>query len=240
MTQPKSAMVMAAGMGSRMAHLTEHRPKPLVEVGGRALIDYAIERLVEAGVEKIVINVHYKAELLIDHFAGRTEAEFVISDERGELLETGGGIVKALDHFEDQPFFVHNSDSVWIETGAPNLTRMAQEWDDARMDCLMLLAPTNASLGFTGKGDFHKAPDGTLARRRSEEIAEFVWNGVQIIHPRLFANAPQGAFSTNLVWDHAIEASRLFGSRLEGTWMHIGDPQAVQAAEDFIAERGYR
>jgi N-acetyl-alpha-D-muramate 1-phosphate uridylyltransferase len=229
--RPKTAMVLAAGLGTRMRPLTDKLPKPLVPLKGRALLDRVLDRLAEHGVEKAVVNVHYQAEKIIDHLEGRQKPKIVFSDERGVLLETGGGVVKALPKLGSEPFIIHNSDSVYIEGVGSNLDRLARAWDPDRMDTLLLLALGSTSLGYHGRGDFNMDPSGHLTRRKEGQIAPFVFTGVSIAHPRLFKDAPDGAFSINKLWTRAIEERRLFGVRMDGVWMHVGDPDAVTAAE---------
>ena len=228
---PHSAMVLAAGLGTRMRPLTATMPKPLVPLAGRPLIDRVLDRLGEAGVARAIVNVHHFADQLEAHVQSRRSPIVVISDERDAVLETGGGIVKALPLLGAEPFFVHNSDAVWIEGPGRNLARLADGWDDARMDALLLVAPTTAMLGYAGDGDFAMGPHGHLTRRRERELAPFVFTGVSIAHPRLLAGAPAGRHSINVRWNAALARGRLFGLRAEGTWMHVGTPEAVAAAE---------
>jgi N-acetyl-alpha-D-muramate 1-phosphate uridylyltransferase len=230
------AMIMAAGLGTRMRPLTTNLPKPLVEVRGKPLIDHAIDRLVQAGVKLIVVNVHYRADLLKAHLAKRHDVEIRISDETDVLLGTGGGIVKALPYFEGQPFFVHNSDSIWVEGIGRALPRMQALWNPDEMDALLLLASMVTALGFEGLGDFYLDPEGRVARVGELQSSPFAYPGVQIVHPRIFENAPQGEFSMNRLWDRSIEAGRLFGVRLDGVWMHVGTAEAVKQAEAFLAD----
>ena len=230
------AMVLAAGLGTRMRPLTDTLPKPLVTVAGQALLDHVLDRLADAGVETAVVNVHHMADQIENHLKGRTRPKIEISDERGELLDTGGGVVKALKRLGPSPFFHMNSDTLWIEGVTPNLQRLAAGFDSARMDMLLLLASTTASIGYEGRGDFVMAPDGRLARRPEREVAPFVYAGAAMLSPAQFADAPQGKFSLNRMFDRAIEAGRLYGLRLEGTWMHVGTPAAIKAAEAAISE----
>lgn len=232
-----TAMVLAAGLGQRMRPLTADRPKPLVEVDGRALIDRVLDRLAAGGIETAVVNVHYLGEQIIDALAARERPRIVISDERDELLDTGGGVAKALALLGDAPFFVHNSDSIWTEGVEDNLQRMRKYWDGARMDCLMLLAMTTTSTGYDGRGDFTMDSQGRVSRRGEHEVAPFAFTGVSIMHPRLFEDAPAGAFSLNRLWDRAIAAGRLYGLRLEGRWMHVGSPLGLAEAERALAKR---
>jgi MurNAc alpha-1-phosphate uridylyltransferase len=234
---PTRGMVLAAGLGTRMRPLTNDRPKALVEVAGRTLLDHAIDRFVAAGVKMIVVNVHYKGEMIIAHLKSRKDVEIRIQDERDTLLDTGGALKRALPQFGNEPFFTYNSDSIWLESLASNLGRMCAAWDDAAMDCLMLMAPAFNSIGMEGKGDFTMDANGRLTRREPQRVAPFAWPGVQMIHPRLVAKGPDGAFSTNKLWDLAIAQGRLFGIRLDGKWMHIGTPEARAEAEEFMAHR---
>ncbi len=229
-------MIMAAGLGTRMRPLTDDRPKPLVTVAGRTLIDHALDRLVAAGVKLAVVNVHYKAEMVMAHLARRHDIEIRYSVEKDALLGTGGGVVKALPHFEGQPFFIMNSDTVWVEGIGHALDRMIARWDPEAMDALLLMAAMTTALGFEGPGDFIMDGDGRLSRVEERRLSPFAFPGVQIAHPRLFDHAPQGGFSTNRAWDQAIAKGRLFGIRLEGVWIHVGTPEAVKQAEDFLAE----
>jgi MurNAc alpha-1-phosphate uridylyltransferase len=233
---PQSAMVLAAGLGQRMRPLTATMPKPLVKVAGKALLDHVLDRLKEAGVKQAIVNVHYLGEQIIAHVASRTRPTIVISDERAELLDTGGGVVKALPLLGDKPFFHINSDTIWIDGVTPNLTRLVEAFDPATMDALLLLAPTAESIGYAGRGDFMMAPDGRLLWRDEREVAPFVFAGAAILSPRLFDGAPQGAFSLTALFHKAIEQGRLHGLRLEGLWMHVGTPDAIGLAEQAIAE----
>jgi len=234
---PTRGMVMAAGLGVRMRPLTNDRPKPLIQVAGRTLLDHALDRLKAAGVKMVVVNVHYKGQMVIDHLKKRTDLEIRIQDEREKLLDTGGALRKALPHFAGEPFFTHNSDSIWLESLGSNLLRMAHRWDDAEMDCLMLMASTFNSIGFEGRGDFSMDALGRLARRQPQRVTPFAWPGVQIIHPRLVEKGTGEVFSTNRLWDIASEQGRLFGIRLDGKWMHIGTPDAKDEAEAFMDVR---
>lgn len=230
------AMVLAAGLGSRMRPITDHTPKPLVAVGGRTMLDHALDRLVEAGIEEAVVNVHHLADLIEAHVATRTRPRIVVSDERDALLETGGGVKRALPLLGPDPFFVTNSDSLWLEGPRSNLAAMAAAWDAERMDMLLLVAASAGSLGYDGRGDFTMDGEGRLARRAERALSPFVYAGVAIIKPELFADAPDGAFSLNLLFDRAIAAGRLFGLRLDGQWLHVGTPEAVAEADSRIAQ----
>jgi MurNAc alpha-1-phosphate uridylyltransferase len=227
-------MILAAGLGTRMRPVTNDRPKPLVHVRGKALIDHAIDRLVQAGVTMIVVNVHYRAEMLKEHLARRGDVEIIISDESDGLLDSGGGILKAMPLFEGEAFFTHNSDSIWVEGTGQALEKMKARWDDTLMDALMMVAPTVTSVCYEGRGDFTMDADGHLARVTEQRVAPFVWSGVQIVHPRLFDDAPGRKFSINPLWDRAIDKGRLFGLRLDGVWMHIDRPEAIKESEDFL------
>ena len=233
---PRRAMVLAAGLGKRMRPLTDTLPKPLVAVAGKPLLDHVLDRLTDAGVEHAVVNVHYLGEKIVDHLKPRDRPKIAISDETGVLLETGGGVVKALPLLGDAPFYHINSDTIWIDGVKPNLVRLAEAFDPARMDALLLLAPTAGSIGYDGRGDFAMTPDGVLERRGERAVAPFVYAGAAILSPRLFDGAPQGAFSLTVLFDRAIEAGRLFGLRLEGLWMHVGTPKAIGEAEAAIAD----
>ena len=237
MNGPKRAMVMAAGLGTRMRPLTNDRPKPLVKVAGKTLIDHALDRLVAAGVTFVVVNIHYKAEMVKEHLAKRRDLEIVFSEEHDALLGTGGGVVKALHHFGNEPFYIMNSDTVWVEGIGRALDRMIARWDGEEMDALLLLASMVTALGFEGPGDFNMDALGHLSRVGERRLTPFAYPGVQIAHPRLFDAAPKGGFSTNRVWDVAMEKGRLYGVRLDGVWIHVGTPEAVKEAEDFLADR---
>lgn len=231
-----TALVLAAGLGTRMRPLTDRVPKPLVELAGKALIDHVLDRLAAAGVTRAVVNVHYMAEAIEHHLAARRTPEIVYSDERDALLDTGGGAVRATAVIGDgAPFLVHNSDSVWIERGASNLSRLIAAFDAERMDSLLLLARRSESVGYDGRGDFALAEDRRISRRPIGGDTDLVFTGVSVLHPRLLAGAPTGAFSLNVVWDRAILAGRLYGIVLEGLWMHVGTPEAVTAAERLLA-----
>jgi MurNAc alpha-1-phosphate uridylyltransferase len=229
-------MVLAAGIGKRMRPLTATVPKPLIEVAGRALIDYNLDRLEYAGVEKAVVNVHYLADLVRAHVGRRKRIGIAISDERQALLDTGGGIAKALPELGGDAFYVMNSDSFWIEGPRPNLDWLAGAWKDGEMDGLLLLASTVRSVGYGGRGDFRMDSAGRLSRRPEREVAPFAYAGAAILHPRLFEGCPSGAFSLNLLFDRAIEAGRLFGVRMDGFWLHVGTPEAISEAELSIAD----
>jgi MurNAc alpha-1-phosphate uridylyltransferase len=227
-------MVLAAGLGTRMRPLTDTRPKPLVEVMGKALLDHMLDRLADAGVETAVVNIHYLGEQIERHVAARKKPRVIISDERGQILGTGGGVVKALPQLGAAPFFHVNSDSIWIEGVTPNLTRLASAFDAATMDALLLLAPAAGSVGYAGRGDFTMAPDGMLTRREERDVAPFVYAGAAILTPAMFKGAPQGEFSLTTLFDRAAAAGRLHGLRLDGLWVHVGTPEAIGDAEAAI------
>jgi MurNAc alpha-1-phosphate uridylyltransferase len=233
---PTRAMVLAAGLGTRMRPLTDALPKPLVPVAGKPLLDHVLDRLADAGVTTAVVNVHYMADAIEAHLKGRARPKIVISDERGELLDTGGGVVKALTLLGNAPFFHVNSDTIWIEGVMPNLSRLAAQFDSDQMDAALLVAATASSIGYEGRGDFAMMPDGRLRRRAEREVVPFVYAGAAILSPKMFADAPAGSFSLNKLFDRALAAGRLFGLRLEGTWMHVGTPAAIKAAEVAISE----
>jgi len=231
---PRTAMVLAAGNGLRMRPLTDRKPKPLISVCGKPLLDNVLDRLAQTGVETAIVNVHYLADQIESHLAGRRKPHIIISDERDLLLDTGGGVVKALPSLGAAPFFHLNSDTIWIDGVKSNLLRLAEGFDPGRMDALLLLAATSSSVGYGGRGDFAMAPDGRVQRRPEREVAPFVYAGVAILTPALFAETPAGAFSLNVLFDRAIESGRLYGLRLEGVWMHVGTPDAIAAAEAAI------
>jgi MurNAc alpha-1-phosphate uridylyltransferase len=234
--QPTKAMVLAAGLGLRMRPLTDRMPKPLVQVAGRALLDHVLDKLGSAGVSEAVVNVHYLPDQIIDHVATRAKPRVIISDEREQVLGTGGGVVKALPLLGDEPFFLVNADTMWIDGVRPNLARMADAFDPARMDILLLMAPTTSSIGYGGRGDYAMLPDGALRRRKEHQVVPFVYAGAAIMSPSVFADAPSGEFSLTRMFDRANEQERLFGLRLDGVWMHVGTPEAVHAAEEAFLE----
>ena len=233
---PTKAMVLAAGLGLRMRPLTDHMPKPLVPVAGRPLLDHVLDKLAEAGVTEAVVNVHYLPDQIIDHVASRTLPHITISDERDQVLGTGGGVVKALPLLGPAPFFHVNSDTVWIDGVRSNLMRLADAFDPERMDILLLMAPTASSIGYGGRGDYSMLPDGRLVKRKEHQVVPFVYAGAAIMSPSIFADAPAGEFSLTRLFDRANDQERLFGLRLDGVWMHVGTPDAVQAAEEAYLE----
>jgi len=231
---PRSAMVLAAGLGTRMRPLTDTIPKPLVKVAGKPLIDHVLDRLAGTGVERAVVNVHHFADQMRHHLAHRKHPQVVISDERGLLLGTGGGVRKSLPELGSAPFFHVNSDSIWIDGVKPNLARLADVFDPAAMDALLLLAPTADSIGYSGRGDFAMAPDGTLRKRAEQEIVPFVYAGAAILSSALFKDTPSGELSLTTLFDRAAQTGRLHGLRMEGVWMHVGTPAAIALAEAAI------
>lgn len=233
MSVPQSAMVLAAGLGTRMRPITDRLPKPLVVLGGKALLDHALDRLVAAGVPRAVVNVHYKAEMIARHLEGRREPAIALSVE-DELLETGGGILKALPLL-DEVFYVVNSDVFWLDGKVPALRRLADAWDGERLDALLLLQRTTTALGYEGVGDFIVDPLGGVRRRREREVAPHLFAGVQIAHRRLFAGEKPGKFSLNRLWDRALGAGRLAAIVHDGEWYHVGTPEALALAETRLA-----
>jgi N-acetyl-alpha-D-muramate 1-phosphate uridylyltransferase len=229
-------MVLAAGLGLRMRPLTEKMPKPLVKVAGQPLLDHVLDKLAQAGVTEAVVNVHYLPDQIIDHVSARKRPRVIISDERDQVLGTGGGVVKALPLLGDSPFFHVNSDTLWIDGVRPNLERLAERFDASRMDILLLMAPTASSIGYNGRGDYSMLPDGSLRARRENQVVPFVYAGAAIISPSIFLDAPAGEFSLTRMFDRAAEQERLFGLRLDGLWMHVGTPDAVHAAEEAYLE----
>jgi N-acetyl-alpha-D-muramate 1-phosphate uridylyltransferase len=233
---PTKAMVLAAGLGVRMRPLTDNIPKPLVRVAGQPLLDHVLDKLGSAGVTEAVVNVHYLPDRIIEHTKGRTRPRVIISDERDQVLGTGGGVVKALPLLGDKPFFHVNSDTMWIDGVRSNLARLAETFDPERMDILLLMAPTTSSIGYGGRGDYAMLPDGALRKRKEHQVVPFVYAGAAIMSPSLFEAAPQGQFSLTKIFDRANERERLFGLRLDGVWMHVGTPDAIEAAEEAFLE----
>ena len=229
---PHTAMIMAAGLGKRMRPLTATKPKPLIEVGGKALLDHVLEKLRVAGVKKVVVNVHYLADALEAHLATRTHGlEVVITDERDLLLETGGGLVKAEPWIECDPFLSLNSDNLWIDGPADTIKLLASQWDGSKMDALLLLVPQARALNPRGMGDFHMDRAGRIRCRERSHVAPFVFTGIQMISKRLLRDAPDGPFSTNVLWDRAIEEGRAFGAVHQGLWFDVGTPQSIPMTE---------
>jgi MurNAc alpha-1-phosphate uridylyltransferase len=233
---PKVAMVLAAGKGVRMRPITDRLPKPLIKVDDRTMLDHALDRLEEAGVERAVVNVHHLGHLIEQHLRFREKPAIVISRET-ELLETGGGIRKALPYLGPEPFFAANGDVVWLDGYENALHRLAKAWDGDKMDALLLVHSTVEAYGYDGVGDFLMDTAGRLARRPEGEVSPYVYAGVQILHPRLFDGAPEGAFSLNRLYDKALDAGRLFGVHHDGEWFHIGTPDGLAEAEAFMRDR---
>lgn len=233
---PKKAMVLAAGLGLRMRPLTDHTPKPLIRVAGRALLDHVLDKLAQAGVEEAVVNVHHLPDQIIAHVASRIRPRVIISDERDRMRGTGGGVVKALPLLGVAPFFHVNSDTLWIDGVRSNLARLAEAFDPARMDILLLVAPTAGSIGYTGRGDYAMLPDGALRKRGENQVVPFVYAGAAIMSPSIFAKAPDGELALTEMFDRAGERERLFGLRLDGLWMHVGTPDAIAAADEAFMD----
>ena len=231
---PAKAMVFAAGLGTRMRPLTDHIPKPLIKVAGKPMIDHMLDRFEAAGVETAIINVHYLADQIESHLGARDAPKIVISDEREKLLDQGGGIGKALPLLADEPFFVSNTDAFWVEGPRDNLRRLAAGWDPDRMDILLLVAATTASIGVDWPGDFLMSADGRLTRRPERDVAPFVYTGVGILKPELFENETRDVYRLAPFFFEAAEKGRLFGQRLDGLWLHVGVPQAIEEAERMI------
>lgn len=226
---PQSAMVLAAGLGTRFRPVTERVPKPLVPVCGRALIDHVLDRLVAAGVRRVVVNVHYMADLVERHLAARRDVDIRLSREE-TLLDTGGGVANALPLL-DEIFYVVNSDVIWLDGKVMALTRLARAFDPARHDARLLLQRTVSAVGYDGPGDFALDPFGLVRRREEREISPFLYGGIQILHRRLFDGAPEGAFSINPLWDRAIAARRLAGVVHDAEWFHVGTPAGLALTE---------
>ena len=234
---PTTAMVMAAGKGTRMRPLTATRPKPLVEVAGQTLLDHVLDHLRDAGVGRVVINVHYLADAIEAHMKRKAaDLEVHVSDERGLLLETGGGLMKAKPLLGEDPFLCVNTDNIWLDGPVNSIRLMASQWDGDKMDALMLLVPLARATCHAGQGDFHMDPLGRLSRRKHGRVAPYVWTGIQILHPRLLADPPGDSFSTNVFWDRAIAAGRFYGVVHSGNWFDVGTPAAIPITEAALAE----
>lgn len=228
-----TAMVLAAGLGKRMRPLTASQPKPMVRVAGKPLIDHALDRLVAAGVARAVVNVHYLADALEAHLRERKAPAITISDERVQLLETGGGMAKALPHLPD-PFFSLNADNIWLDGPRNAFHDLSLMWDAERMDALLLVVPHARAMNFSGPGDFHMDGLGRLTRRKPGRIAPFIYTGIQLVSHRLMRDAPEGPFSTNVLWNRAIEEGRLFGTSFTGQWFEVGTPEAIAPTEEAL------
>lgn len=225
------AMVLSAGLGKRMRPLTASRPKPLVQVAGKPLIDHALDKLSEAGVARAVVNVHYLADAMEAYLAQRQVPAIAISDERSALLETGGGMVKALPLIGTDPFFCLNSDNIWLDGRRNIFAHLSDHWDADRMDALLLLVPHARAFNYRGKGDFHMDALGRISRRRSGRVAPFIYSGIQIVSHRLLRDAPEGAFGTMALWQRAMDEGRLYGLSHLGLWYEVGEPQMIAPTE---------
>ena len=232
-SMPQRAMVLAAGLGERMRPITDTLPKPLIELRGRTLLDSILDRVEAAGVPEAVINLHHLGEMIEARLVPRERPRVSFSHEETRL-ETGGGVRKALSLLGADAFFVINGDVCWLDGHTPALERLAAAWDDEEMDALLLLHPTAFAVGYAGVGDFVLAPDGRMRRRRESEVSPFVFTGIQILHPRLFEDAPEEPFSLNLIYDKAGAAERLWGLRHDGEWFHIGTPEGLRDVEDAL------
>lgn len=228
-----TAMVMAAGLGKRMRPLTASMPKPMVRVAGKPLIDHALDRLSENGIARAVVNVHYMADALEAHVLDRAAPEVVISDERAQLLETGGGLIKAQGQLPD-PFFCLNADNIWLDGPRDAFRDLSARWNPDEMDALLLVVSHVRAVNFNGSGDFYMDPVGRLTRRTTGRIAPFIYTGIQLVSKRLLREAPEGKFSTNILWNRAIEEGRLFGVAFTGMWFEVGTPQAIGPTEDAL------
>jgi len=232
---PKTAMIMAAGLGKRMRPLTATKPKPLIEVAGKPLLDHVLDHLRTAGVRKVVVNVHYLADSVEAHLANVARGlEVVFSDERDQLLETGGGLIKAAPLIDADPFLAVNSDNFWVDGPADTLKLLASHWDDERMDALLLLVPLARAENHRGMGDFHMDRAGRLRRRDRSRVAPFVFTGIQMLSKRLLRDAPEGPFSTNILWNRAIEEGRCFGAVHQGLWVDVGTPKSIKMTETAL------
>lgn len=232
------AMILAAGFGMRMRPLTLTTPKPLIKVDGKTLIDYAVDKLAAAGVQQAVVNGHYLVEQIEAWSGGVVSPPVTFSDERDAILDTGGGIARALPLLGDDPFFVMNADCFWVDGAVPALERLKQAWDDASMDCLLLVCDPAATTGYDGNGDFVFTDKGRIVRAKTNPSAKaYAYIGGYIVHPRLFRDAPTGAFSMNKLWDRAIANNRLFGLAHDGHWLHVGTVDAIDAAERYLRQR---
>lgn len=228
------AMVLAAGLGIRMRPLTLDRPKPLVEVTGKPMIDLCLDKVAAAGIARAVVNVHYLPDMLINHLTHREHPKVTISDERDLLLETGGGMIRALPLLDADPFFAFNSDNLFLDGPQDIFHQLSATWDPARMDALLLVVPHARAANFKGKGDFHMDGNGQLTLRRSGRIAPFIYTGLQIVSHRLLRDVPDGPFGTMVLWKRAIEEGRLFGTSYQGMWFEVGSPAAIAPTEAVL------
>ncbi|GAC1404927.1 MAG: nucleotidyltransferase family protein [Novosphingobium sp.] len=229
-----TAMIMAAGLGKRMRPLTASRPKPLVHVAGKPLIAHTLDRMADAGLARAVVNVHYLADAMEAWLGQYSRLNVDISDERGALLETGGGMIKAQGLLPD-PFFCLNSDAVWLDGPRSVFTELSKAWDPAQMDALLLVVRFNDTHNYEGKGDFHLDPLGRISRRRPSRIAPYIYTGIQLVSHRLLRDSPQGAFSTNVLWTRAMEEGRLYGCVHTGEWCEVGTPEMIAPTEALLA-----
>ena len=235
---PHTAMLLAAGLGTRMRPITETTPKPLVEIAGRSMLDRLLDALVAAGVQRAVVNVHHLAGKVEAALDARSDIETVVSDERSELLETGGALALARPLLGEDPVLVLNTDALWGPTDAEPLKALADAFDPAQMDELLLLADTARCLGFAGPGDFFRGPDGALSRRGEAASAPWAYAGVRMARPQAFDGLPVEPFSANRIWDKALAGGRLYGLPLDRFWLHVGDPQALRDAEMWMRCHG--
>ncbi|MEL6861803.1 MAG: nucleotidyltransferase family protein [Pseudomonadota bacterium] len=235
---PHTAMVLAAGLGTRMRPLTDATAKPLIEVADRSMIDRLLDNLALAGVERAVVNVHWCADLVEAHLQDRHDLQIVISDEREQVLETGGGLAKARPLLGDDPIFVVNTDAFWEPTGPGPLKNLAEGFNSELMDELLLLADTKRSLGFPGAGDFFRDDSSALTRRGKAEQAPWAYAGVRILKPQLYDGQPAEPFSANRIWNDLIPKGRVHGVPLDRFWLHVGDPQALKDAEFWLRCHG--
>jgi len=231
---PKTAMVFAAGLGLRMRPITQTLPKPLVKIAGKTLLDHCLDRFADAGVERAIVNVHYLADQIEAHLAARERPRIIISDERGKLLDQGGGIKKALSLIGDEPFFLCNTDAFWLEGPRSNLRRLAAAWAPDQMDVALLVAATVSAAGVDWPGDFSMHADGWLVRRQEREVAPYVYTGVGIIKPEFFKKDTRDVFRLAPIFFEAAAKNRLYGVRLDGVWLHVGYPDAINEAERAI------
>ncbi|WP_207974508.1 nucleotidyltransferase family protein [Parafrankia sp. BMG5.11] len=230
-----TAMVMAAGLGKRMRPLTATQPKPMVRVAGKPLIDHALDRLADAGVARAVVNVHYLADLLEAHLAERQSPKVTVSDERAVLLETGGGMKKALAAgLLPDPFFCLNADNIWLDGPRDAFADLSSAWRPDQMDALLLVVPHARAMNFRGQGDFHMDALGRLSRRKTGRVAPFIYTGIQLVSHRLLRDAPDGPFGTMILWERAIAEGRLFGTAFTGQWFEVGEPHAIKPTEEAL------
>lgn len=230
----RTAMFLSAGLGTRMRPLSLTTPKPLIPVAGKALMDHLLDDAIAAGIERAIVNVHYLAEQVEAHMATKSGIEIIISDEREELLETGGAIVKAREILGDQPVFMVNTDAFWVNPVGNPFEQLNAAYDPGRMDDLLLLADRSRSIGFNGAGDFALLDDGRLERRGERPETPWAYAGVRVTNAKLYEGEALRPFSANLIWNKSLDAGRLYGLPLDAQWMHVGDPDAIGAAESWI------